>query len=251
MAVRMIKIYLSLYTACGCITMSFACWSFFFPLPYADAESVRPAGLSYTAPSVQQLNPGWNDWYDDGRDSGGFLSKAAPIGLFTFLATRRLLEAAGSSSWSLPGLSKGCDLFVPFAKAVGVFPVFFFLPLLLSLKSELTHREKLWEMYSWKLKTKQCELSLFWMCWSDAGCVAAGQSWHCVALAVTFPPNRSAHSSTVGWRRKVLLHWFLFINVCFIAAWTHSGADAQHPPPQQKLSLASGQRKYIFIQICS
>lgn len=161
MAVRMIKIYLSLYTACGCITMSFACLSFFFPLPYANTESVRPAALSYTSPSVQQRSPGWNDWYDDGRDIGGFLSKAASIGLFTSLAKRPSLEAAGSSSWSLPGLSKGCDLFVPFAKAVGVF---FFLSFLTNLSSPTV---KSCERYTvgWWNKKKQYEyqLKLFWM----------------------------------------------------------------------------------------
>lgn len=147
MAVRMIKIYLSLYTACGCITLFVACLFLFFSS--ANTESVCPAGSSYSFPSVQQLNPAWDDWYDDGHDIGGFLSEAAPICPFSFLVKRHLLEAAGLSSWSLPGHKKGCDLSVLCAKAVGVFPgVCFF-------KSKLHCREKFWATQSEEKKHTQ------------------------------------------------------------------------------------------------
>lgn len=60
---------------------------------------------------------------------------------------RHLLEAAGLSSWSLPGHKKGCDLSVLCAKAVGVFPGVCF------LKSKLYCREKFWATQLGRKKT--------------------------------------------------------------------------------------------------
>lgn len=164
MAVRMIKIYLSLYTACGCITLFVACLLFpLATLPYANTESVCPAASSYSFPSVQQLNLAWDDWYDDGHDIGGFLSEAAPICPFSFLVKRHLLEAAGWSSWSLPGHKKGCDLSVLCAKAVGVFPGVFFL--FVFSKSKLNCREKFRATQSEeKTHTQHYELKVCWKC---------------------------------------------------------------------------------------
>lgn len=236
MAVRMIKIYLSLYTACGCITLFVACLLFpLATLPYANTESVCPAASSYSFPSVQQLNPAWDDWYDDGHDIGGFLSEAAPICPFSFLVKRHLLEAAGWSSWSLPGHKKGCDLSVLCAKAVGVFPGVFFL--FVFSKSKLNCREKFRATQSEeKTHTQHYEKQLK-VCWKCRPCckmcsclsglgLVRGKTTCCTQSC--FWPQQVSTS----WQRKVLLPGFLLITACVINAWDHHAPDALHPPSQ-------------------
>lgn len=87
---------------------------------------------------------------------------------------RHLLEAAGLSSWSLPGHKKGCDLSVLCAKAVGVFPGVCF------LKSKLLLQRKVLSNTVRKKKNTHNIMSSSQRCAENvepaARCVAACQA---------------------------------------------------------------------------
>lgn len=219
-AVRMIQIYLSLYTACGCVTMSFACLSFFFPLSYANAELVQPAGLPYSPSSVLELNPGWNDWYDDGRDIGGLLSKAAPIWSFWISCK----ETFARSSWVVqlvdPGPFKGSWSLHPICQSSGCISFF---SLFSFVKSKLSRREKFRPIYCWRMRKHTEHSQRCVECIEFAGCAAACQAFVLwitkkqkkpVAFAFTLLTCRSS----MGWRKKVHLEGFLLNNDCFMTA---------------------------------